>query len=84
MADCFESNMSRKEVLALYRRLLQTSKTWLAYSGLEIDTKAEQEYIRSETVRLFRKNKDVGFSSFTIQVAHLFCASQLYAINHRH
>lgn len=45
---------ARRSVLSIYRKILQTSKTWKAVS--EKDTQEEQKYILNEARKLFRKN----------------------------
>ncbi|CAH1795406.1 unnamed protein product, partial [Owenia fusiformis] len=47
----------RKEVLSLYRRIFRLARTWTAQNPDE--TWQEQEYIKDEARRLFRKNKNV-------------------------
>ena len=47
----------RREVLGVYRQILQLSRNWEASVGSE--TATERGYIREEARRLFRKNKEV-------------------------
>lgn len=49
----------RKEVLQLYRRLIRLSYKWESALGNPGSTEEEKKYIKTETRRLFRKNKDV-------------------------
>ncbi|KAK2721788.1 LYR motif-containing protein 1-like [Artemia franciscana] len=46
----------RRDVLGLYRRVIGLSKSWTAKDPA--DTAQEQNYIRDEARKLFRKNKN--------------------------
>lgn len=48
----------RREVLRVYRQILQVARSWQA--AVEMDTPTERAYIKEETRRLFRKNRDVS------------------------
>lgn len=48
----------RREVLKKYRQILRVSRTWRASE--EMETAAEQHYIKEEARRLFRKNEHVS------------------------
>jgi len=50
-------SLLRSEVLRMYTKLLRVSRNWRAVSPVE--TGVEQEYIRSETRDLFRKNANL-------------------------
>uniref|UniRef100_T1JS52 Complex 1 LYR protein domain-containing protein n=1 Tax=Tetranychus urticae TaxID=32264 RepID=T1JS52_TETUR len=50
--------MSHRQVLSLYKELLNLSKTWTPISVEE--TQAQREYIRDETRNLFRANKNLS------------------------
>ena len=49
--------MSKFQVLKLYRTLIKLSNTWTA--SLPINTHVERHYIRDETRRLFKENKNL-------------------------
>ncbi|XP_070580701.1 LYR motif containing protein 1-like [Ptychodera flava] len=51
--------MARKEVLRLYRRILQTARTWESASGVKSDSDSERKYIKDEARTLFKRNKEV-------------------------
>jgi len=51
----------RTEVLRLYSRLLRLSRNWVATNPNE--TIVERDYIRNETIELFRKNAALTNSS---------------------
>ena len=53
------SNVTRLQVLGLYKRLLRTGQKWQASTGQPQDTQDEQIYIRNETKTLFKNNKQV-------------------------
>ena len=55
--DC-DTQMSRREVLALYRRIFRVARQWRA--AIPADTEAERQYIKDEARQLFRKNKNVS------------------------
>jgi len=50
-------SLLRSEVLRMYTKLLRVSRNWRAVNPVE--TGVEQEYIRSETRDLFRKNANL-------------------------
>jgi len=50
-------SLLRSEVLRMYTKLLRVSRNWSAVNPVE--TGVEQEYIRSETRDLFRKNANL-------------------------
>ena len=60
--------VSRREVLRVYRQILQVARSWQA--AVEMDTPTERAYIKEETRRLFRKNRDVSECT-PLLVAHL-------------
>ena len=51
---------TRSEVLRLYRRILHVARHWEASPRSEINSAIEQQYIKYEARRLFRRNKAVS------------------------
>ena len=51
------SVMSRRQVLQLYKKLIQTGKTWEAKDPKH--TQEERNYILNQTRKIFKKNLDV-------------------------
>lgn len=51
---------TRGEVLRLYRRILHVARHWEASPRSEINSAIEQQYIKDEARRLFRRNKEVS------------------------
>ncbi|XP_069124162.1 LYR motif-containing protein 1-like [Argopecten irradians] len=47
----------KREVLSVYRRALRLANNWARYSFQPEDVLTEKEYIRSESKKIFRKNK---------------------------
>ena len=52
------SSPVRSTVLSLYKQLLRLSETWQASNPVE--TMVEQNYIKVETKKLFRENKQIS------------------------
>ncbi|XP_050391927.1 LYR motif-containing protein 1 [Patella vulgata] len=50
---------TRKEVLSLYKRILNTARKWNSASGDSTECKTEKQYIKEETRMLFKRNKEV-------------------------
>ncbi|XP_033736213.1 LYR motif-containing protein 1-like isoform X2 [Pecten maximus] len=50
----------RREVLAVYRRALRLANDWGKYASQSGDVLAEKEYIRSESKKIFRKNRYIS------------------------
>ena len=48
-----------KEVLRLYKQIMLISRTWESVNASQ--AKVEQNYIKTEARKLFKKNKNVGF-----------------------
>ncbi|XP_052773986.1 LYR motif-containing protein 1-like [Mya arenaria] len=53
----------RKEVLGLYRKLFRLSYSWESSLGNPGATDEEKRYIRDETRKLFKKNKELSDES---------------------
>ena len=51
---------TRSEVLRLYRRILHVARHWEASPRSDINSAIEQQYIKDEARRLFRRNKEVS------------------------
>ncbi|KAK3090952.1 hypothetical protein FSP39_016019 [Pinctada imbricata] len=49
----------RQEALSVYRRAFRLARTWQSVGGDQEETLKEREYIKEETRRLFRKNKNI-------------------------
>ena len=49
---------TRTQVLALYKRILRTAKTWKA--TIDSNTTTEQNYIKGEARNLFKLNKNIN------------------------
>ena len=47
--------VTARQVLRTYRRILKAARDWKASSGNDFQSKQEQEYIRNEARRLFRR-----------------------------
>ncbi|XP_013386023.1 LYR motif containing protein 1 [Lingula anatina] len=50
----------RKEVLSLYRRILQLARTWESVTADPKTTADEKQFIKDEAKQLFRKNKFIS------------------------
>uniref|UniRef100_A0A671RBW7 Complex 1 LYR protein domain-containing protein n=2 Tax=Sinocyclocheilus anshuiensis TaxID=1608454 RepID=A0A671RBW7_9TELE len=53
------TQMSRSDVLSLYRRVLRIARSWTAQSALPHDTDNERKYIAQEARTLFRQNQQI-------------------------
>ena len=54
---------TRSEVLRLYSRILHVARHWEASTRSDINSAIEQQYIKDEARRLFRRNKEVSKTS---------------------
>ena len=64
---------TRSEVLRLYRRILHVARHWEASPRSDINSAIEQQYIKDEARRLFRRNKEVSIIRRELRCIPAFC-----------